>query len=220
MSQSIKAVIFDHDGTLVDSEHSHFLAWNRMLEPHAVQIPEQAYKAHCAGRSTLDTARYIQESLLPNLTADDLYALQRAARDQDSDEAHPLLPGARESVAAMAKWFPLAIATGAERYSIDRTLSAYGWEDTFQAIATTSDVEHPKPAPDVYLLAAEKLGVPTGDCLAIEDSEPGYLSASAAGCRVVLVNSEFSPQDWAPPTLARLESLHDLAAFVGSDHEA
>ena len=212
-----KAIIFDHDGTLVDSERSHWKSWNETvhaLSDGKVTISEEQYKQHCAGRTTLDTARYIQQHLLPDLDDDALYQIQRKARDADPGGAHPLLACADSAVRSLQKRFPLAIATGAERYSIDKTLKAYQWQSYFSAIATTSDVANPKPAPDVYRKAAHDLGLPPHQCLAIEDSQAGFRSATAAGCVTVLVASEFSPQEWAPANTIILASLCELETFI------
>ena len=213
---SILALIFDHDGTLVDSERSHWQSWNKTLAAYGTEITETQYKAHCAGRSTLDTARYIKNNLLPDLTTKGLYDIQRQARDADPGHAHDLLPCADEMVRDLAKSYPIAIATGAERYSIDQTLQAYSWGHLFSAIATSSDVANPKPAPDVYLKAAEGLGVDAKNCLAIEDSEPGYQSAMAAGCHTILVESDFSPQAWAPADTPRIANLCELKNYLES----
>jgi len=112
----------------------------------------------------------------------------------------PVLPGAREAVASVAGAFPLGLASSSNRRVIDVVLRELGVADRFAATVSSEEVARGKPAPDVYLEAAARLGVDARACVAIEDSENGIRSAAAAGMRVIAVPNEAFPP--APDALA------------------
>jgi HAD superfamily hydrolase (TIGR01509 family) len=108
--------------------------------------------------------------------------------------ALPLLPGAVSAVRRLAARFPLALASSSARILIDQVLESAGLTDAFQATLSTEEVPRGKPFPDVYLTAAERLGVPAAVCAAVEDSSNGLRSAAAAGMAVIAVpNGAYPP---------------------------
>jgi HAD superfamily hydrolase (TIGR01509 family) len=127
-------------------------------------------------------------------------------------ERLPLLPGARESVARLAARWPLGLASSSNRPIIDLVLELAGLERLFRATVSSEEVGRGKPAPDVYLEAARRLGVAPERCAAIEDSENGILSAIAAGMRVIaLPNRHYPPgADALERADAVVDSLEDL----------
>jgi HAD superfamily hydrolase (TIGR01509 family) len=124
----------------------------------------------------------------------------------------PSIEGAVDAVRRIAADRPVAIASSAHRDVIDAALEATGLADVFGVVVSSDEVAHGKPAPDVYLAAAERLGVPPADCLVVEDSYNGVLAARAAGMTVVLVPNHSIPP--APGTAEAadlvLERLADL----------
>ena len=113
----------------------------------------------------------------------------------------PLLPGAAEAVRALGDAWPLALASSANRPVIELVLSLSGLRESFTATVSSEEVPRGKPAPDVYLEAARRLGVDAGRCVAVEDSASGIRSAVAAGMKVIAIpNREFppSPEELAP----------------------
>jgi HAD superfamily hydrolase (TIGR01509 family) len=111
-------------------------------------------------------------------------------------EELPLLPGALEAVEALAARWPLGLASSSNRELIDLVLRVSALERWFAATVSSEEVPRGKPAPDVYLEAARRLGVRAESCAAVEDSENGILSAKAAGMRVLAIpNPEYPPAE-------------------------
>jgi HAD superfamily hydrolase (TIGR01509 family) len=125
----------------------------------------------------------------------------------------PLLPGAVEAVRSLAREWPLAVASSSNRNVIDLVLEQAGLADAFAATVSSEEVERGKPAPDVYLEAARRMGVEPELCAAIEDSGNGIRSAHAAGMAVIAVpNKDFPPDPDALALAARvLDSLRELS---------
>jgi len=152
---------------------------------------------------------------------DDL-AIERAAEEIDAEvvkrlllvyrERLPLLPGAVEAVERLAARWPLGLASSSNLEVIEIVMEAGGFAKSFQTWVSSEEVAAGKPAPDVFLEAARRLGVDPGACAAVEDSHNGILSASAAGMAVVqLPNHEFPPGEDALAEADRvLESLDEL----------
>ena len=140
-------------------------------------------------------------------------------------EELPLLPGAREAVLAAAQRWPLGLASSANREIIDLVLELAELEDAFAATVSSEEVARGKPAPDVYLEAARRLGVAAGDCAAVEDSSNGLRSAAAAGMTVVaLPNPRFPPDAdalaLATVVLGSLDELQPVLRSLYTDHTA
>jgi HAD superfamily hydrolase (TIGR01509 family) len=146
--------------------------------------------------SSLEWSRYMHDELGVGLEP----AAISAAVVQKLEELYrrelPLLPGAREAVRALAERWPLGLASSSNREIIDLVLELAGLTDAFAATVSSEEVARGKPAPDVYLEAARRLGVAPGDCAAVEDSTNGLRSAAAAGMTVIaLPNEAFPPAE-------------------------
>lgn len=180
---AIKAVIFDHDGTLVDSEGIHCACWNSVLTQHQQSLSYSQYCEDYNGLPTLETARRLRDKWQLATTAETLYQQKiDVLNARLSETPFPLLPGAK----AILDYFhqqamPMAIASGANRHEVQRSVNGHQLQDYFRAVSTKNDVEYSKPAPDVYLHAAKQLEIDPHHCLAIEDSDTGEQSARAAG---------------------------------------
>ena len=124
----------------------------------------------------------------------------------------PLIPGALDAVRRLAARFPLGLASSSNREIIDLVLEAARWKELFRVTVSSEEVERGKPAPDVYLEAARRLGAPPEHCVAVEDSTAGIGSAAAAGLGVVAIPNRAYPPD--PGVLERagvvLQSLAEL----------
>jgi HAD superfamily hydrolase (TIGR01509 family) len=207
----IDAVVFDLDGVLVDSEHVWDEARRALAAERGGRWNDRASR-DMMGMSSLEWSRYmhdvigLQESP-EEISAEVVRRLQAIYREQ-----LPLLPGAVEAVDRLAARWPLAVASSSNRELIDLVLELSGLESRFRVTVSSEEVARGKPAPDVYLEAARRLGVEAGRCAAIEDSENGIRSAKAAGMRVLAIpNPQFPPADEA---LSQgddvLESLEEL----------
>jgi HAD superfamily hydrolase (TIGR01509 family) len=211
----IQAVIFDLDGLLLDSESAWDGGRKALVAEHGLEWPDGATEA-MLGMSAPEWSRYVRETLgvplEPAVISDRVVAhvLERYS------ERLPYLPGAQAAVARLAARWPLGLASSSNKEVIDRVMATSGWRDVFRTWVSSEEVGRGKPAPDVFLEAARRLGVDPGEAAGIEDSHNGILAACAAGLRVVAVpNHEFPP---APEALAQadvvLGSLDELVPAV------
>jgi HAD superfamily hydrolase (TIGR01509 family) len=208
----IAAVVFDLDGVLVDSEQVWDAARRDVVAEHGGTWRESATR-DMLGMSAPEWSRYVVEELHVSLTPEEVNAAVVEAMLREYDERLPLLPGAREAVERMAARRPLGLASSSNRPVIDLVLERMGVAERFAATVSSEEVGRGKPAPDVYLEAARRLGVAADACAAIEDSENGIRSAHAAGMRVLAIpNPHFPP---APEALALADAqLADLDALT------
>lgn len=179
----IRAVIFDHDGTLVDSEPHHLAAWQELLAPYNATLSTEEYQRHLSGRPSLASAQWLTERFDLPLAAEALFQQKhRALCAWLEHQAYPLMPGALPLLQALLETgTPLAVASGASSSEVQSSLERHNLHPFFPVVVTRDQVTHNKPAPDVYLLAAQQLGIAPEDCLAIEDSDSGQRAALAAG---------------------------------------
>ena len=196
---SLSAIVFDLDGVIVDTEE----VWDRerraYVAAHGGTWRDGATEA-MQGMSSAEWSRYLRDAL----GADGEPAeISRAAAAGVVAEVHrelPLLPGAVEAVRALAKTYTLALASSANREVIDAVLDTARLAEHFAATVSSEEVARGKPAPDVYLEAARRIGVAAQDCAAVEDSSNGLRAAHAAGMVVIATpNHAFPP---APDALA------------------
>ena len=200
----IKAVVFDMDGVLIDSEP----VWERVrrnfVATRGGRWRDDA-QDRLMGMSTAEWSAYLSEDFGLRLSAPQVAELVIAAMTEEYRAHLPLLPGAVGAVRDLSARWPLAVASSAPRSLIDAVLDASGLRPAFAAAVSSEEVARGKPAPDVYLEAAARLGVPPAACAAVEDSTNGLRSAAAAGLAVIAV-----PRPEYPPAAGAL----DLARLV------
>jgi HAD superfamily hydrolase (TIGR01509 family) len=189
----IEAVVFDLDGLLLDTEELWNEARRQIAEERGGRWREDAQRA-MMGMSSPEWSRYMHDVIgVPDppeqISADVVERMEELYRRH-----LPLVDGAIEAVRRIAARWPLAIASSSNRPLIDLFLELTGTRELFRATASSEEVGRGKPAPDVYLEAAARLGVAPELCAAIEDSENGIRSAAAAGMSVVAIpNAVFPP---------------------------
>jgi HAD superfamily hydrolase (TIGR01509 family) len=188
------AVIFDMDGVLVDSEAVWDDVRKRFVEENGGRWHDDAQR-DMMGMSSVEWSQYVRDELDVDMEPDEI-STQVADRVADVyREKLPLLPGAVEGVTAMATEWPLGLASSSNRHVIDLVLDLAGIADDFQVTVSSEEVGAGKPAPDVYLETAKRLGKAPAACVAIEDSTNGIRSAHAAGMAVIAVpNQDFPPE--------------------------
>jgi HAD superfamily hydrolase (TIGR01509 family) len=191
---AVDAVVFDLDGVIVDSEQ----VWDDVREAFVTQAggtyTEAATRA-MTGMSSPEWSRYLVEDLGVPLTPDQANAEVVRRMLERYGEAPPLIPGAVDAVRRVGARWPLAIASSANRELIDVVVAAAGLADLIRVSVSSEEVGRGKPAPDVYLEAARRLGVDAPRCAAVEDSHNGLRSARAAGMRVIAVPNLHFPPD-------------------------
>lgn len=202
-----RAVVFDMDGVLVESEHLWERLWSAFAakrgqtwtaeqtrQVQGMSAPEwSAFLADfsAAGDSIADTEREVVDGMI-------------AALDDGEIE---LLPGAERMVVETANRAPIALASSASRRIIDAVLDRHGVAQYFTATVSSAEVPRGKPSADVYLAAAKKLGHEPTECLAVEDSSNGLRAAAAAGMTVVAIpNSDYPPAADALAKASRIAS--------------
>jgi HAD superfamily hydrolase (TIGR01509 family) len=193
----VRAVVFDMDGVLVDTERDWDAARRGFAEEAGGRWRPQA-TADMMGMSAPEWSRYMHDELGVEAEPDEINrrVVERVLERVGSGP--PLLPGAAAAVESLAARWPLGLASSANRPVIDAVLDASGLARYFAATVSSEEVARGKPAPDVYLAAAEALNVEPGHAVAIEDSANGLRSAAAAGMTVVAVpNAHYPPGDEA-----------------------
>jgi HAD superfamily hydrolase (TIGR01509 family) len=207
----IEAVVFDLDGVIVDSEH----VWDEVREQLARERGGRWHdgaQADMMGMSSTEWAAYMHDVIgLPEppgeINAEVVDRLLARYREQ-----LPLIDGAVDAVQRLAGRFKLGVASSSNRPIIDAVLEAAGIAELFDATVSSEEVGRGKPAPDVYLEAARRLGVEPSHAAAVEDSSNGLRAAHAAGLRVLaLPNARYPPAaDALAVADAVLGSIADL----------
>ncbi|WP_210529365.1 HAD family hydrolase [Rubellimicrobium arenae] len=187
MSPRFDAVVFDLDGTLIDTEHLCNLAGVEACANLGFPV-SQAFFESLAGIDDRTRARMIEEHVGSTVELGAFLAEWDRLCSERFAQGIPIKPGAVELLERLgAAGVPVALATSSRRGPAEEKVAAADLGRHFRTLVTFDDVAAPKPAPDPYLLAAERLGVPPSRCLAFEDSETGARSAHAAGLTVVQV---------------------------------
>jgi HAD superfamily hydrolase (TIGR01509 family) len=214
-----EAVVFDLDGVLLDSEH----VWDEVREELARERGARWHEraqADMMGMSSPEWSRYMHDVLglpePPNEINDEVVRRMEARYR----EQLPLVDGAVEAVRRLSGSFRLALASSSNRQLIDAVLEAAGLVHEFEVTVSSEEVARGKPAPDVFLEAARRLGVGPTSCAAVEDSGNGIRAAHAAGMRVIAIpNRRYPPPaDALALSVVILDSLADLdATAVAAD---
>ncbi|MGH3006587.1 MAG: HAD family hydrolase [Gaiellaceae bacterium] len=209
----IEAVVFDLDGVLIDSEHVWDEARQRLAEERGGRWHERASR-DMMGMSSPEWSHYMRDVVgiadePEAISAEVVRRLEAIYREE-----LPLLDGALEAVERVAERWPLGLASSSNRELIDLALELSGLGHLFRATVSSEEVPRGKPAPDVYLETARRLGVEPRRCAAVEDSENGILAAKAAGMRVIAVpNPVYPPHDEALAAAdVTLAAVADLTA--------
>jgi HAD superfamily hydrolase (TIGR01509 family) len=205
----IEAVIFDLDGVLVDSEH----VWDEVREELARERGGRWHdgaQADMMGMSSTEWSRYMHDVIgLPEQPEEINGEVVRRMLARYAEEL-PLVEGGVEAVQRLAANFRLGLASSSNRPLIDAVLEGAGIAELFEATVSSEEVARGKPAPDVYLEPARRLGLAPERCVAIEDSGNGIRSAHAAGMRVVAI-----PNRRYPPTADALALANVVLATLG-----
>ncbi|MFD7923255.1 HAD family hydrolase [Streptomyces sp. NPDC059740] len=201
----LAAVLFDLDGVLIDTERSVTDLWHRLALRHHRRLTDEMIDAYVRGCAPEHTVSHLFADLGPADRRTLLEEVRKAEPHLESDA----IPGAREVVSRLhAGGVPLGLVTGASAARAERSLAELGLGGTFDAKVTWGEVTRGKPAPDAYELAADRLGLPPGACLVVEDAPSGVRAACAAGAVCLGVGGPALGQagaTWVAPALGEVE---------------
>ena len=207
-------VVLDLDGLLIDSEQ----VWDDVRETLARERGgryDEVAQRDMMGMSSLEWSAYMHDRVG---LAEPPEEINRIVVERMLERYHagpPWIPGALDAVHRIAAEFMLGLASSSNRELIDAVLDAGGIAGLFRATVSSEEVERGKPAPDVYLEAARRLGADPADCVAVEDSHNGIRSAKAAGMRCVAVpNAHYPPGEAVAEADAVVARLGDLTLDV------
>ena len=205
-----RAVVFDMDGLLLETEVLWQRAEGRLFERHGAEFTFED-KLTVMGTSAAFTGEFFARRL--GLPADQAGPLIRELTEVMHHELQAHIdarPGAVELVRRLRGRVPLGLCSNSPRFLVDAALTGAGFADAFDAVVSSDDVAHHKPAPDLYLLACERLGVAPAETLALEDTASGIASAKAAGLTCIAV-PQFAETDVSAADRV-IDSLEDLLA--------
>jgi len=205
--QRSEAIVFDMDGVLLDSEPLHFEALSSVLAAEGVALTHAENEEFIGTTVETTFGTLIARYALPRLLAEyiDIYdAAVLRVLDLPRAPAEGVLKLLR---AARARGMRVALASSSRRLWIEATLRSIDLSDAFEVIVSGDDVQHGKPDPEIYVLAAQRLGVPPSRCLAIEDAPNGVLSARRAGMPVIGVRTPYTAHLELEGVLFTVDSL-------------
>jgi beta-phosphoglucomutase len=217
MSDQKRAVIWDLDGTLIDSSAYHWEAWQEVMTAENLALTYEEYVADFGKRND----EILRGRLGPSLTDGDIARITGAKEERYRELVRSmglkLLPGAGYWLNQLKadRWLQ-ALATSSPRGNISAVFAATEMEKYFDVVVSSEEVKHGKPHPDVFLAAAERLNIAPGRCIVIEDAPAGIEAAHRAGMKAIGVRTTHPElvADWAVESLDRLPK--DFFLTVGS----
>lgn len=195
MSSKPIPVIFDMDGVIVDSEPLHERAFCQVMDELGYGPNHGLTFSDYVGRSDIELWKDFVAKQNPPQSLEELLEMKRQRVIRLIVKNEPIFDGLEELLKRLLGRCLLAVASGSERAVVEAVLSLRDLRRFFPIVVTAADVEHGKPAPDIFLQTARRLGVPASDCWVIEDSKPGVLAGVAAGMRVIAVTNTHSADE-------------------------
>ena len=193
--KNIKAIIFDMDGVILDSESISDITWRKAAEEKGLSVNDEILNA-CRGSNKNDTIQTLKKYYGSDFDSEAF--LERTSElfhEIEEKDGIPLLPYAKEILEYLKPRYRLALASSTRGPTVERQLRAAGVIDFFETRTTGEMVEHSKPNPEIYLMACKSIGMNPEDCAAVEDSLNGIRSAYAAGLNPVMVIDKVQPTE-------------------------
>lgn len=212
----IKAVIFDMDGLLIDSEPVWFRAKEELLKEINYKWTWEDQK-NSMGVSTETWVNYVYNLIDHKLTKEEvLYGITDRMKQYYRNGEIELMPGASEALEYSKDYFKVGLASGSYKDLLYGAVKSNKWENIFDEILSSDDLERGKPHPDIYLEVMKRLDVLPEECVVLEDSRDGIKAGVAAGARVITVPSRDVPipQEVLDSAFAVIDTLHDFPPIV------
>lgn len=191
----IKAVLFDMNGIIINDEHIHELAFKQTLRPYDILITHQDYILCCVGKTDRAGYELISTQFSKKLPIDKLLEDKANLYLKLFPEHKKTYPNVIELIHSLAKNFILGLTSSSSRQEVDLIITEFQIKDKFFTTISGNDVLNGKPNPEPYIKTSDKIGVPTNECLVIEDSRSGVESAKSAGCFCIGVTTTHSKED-------------------------
>lgn len=188
----IKAIIFDLDGVLVDSEPIHFKAHRRALDSFGIHLTLDDYMDFGVAKGDLNLYTKASQKYVVAIDFEKIASLKKELYKNLINEKSELMDGVIEVLETLSQKYILAIASSGEKSAVSFILQKFDIEKYFDFIVTGNDVEKVKPNPDIYLKVVELMDLKKEECIAIEDSESGLIAAKEAGIKCVVVPCDFT----------------------------
>lgn len=189
----IKAVIFDMDGVILDSETICDVVWEMAAREKGLERSNEVINL-CRGTNKNDTILILKDFYGADFDAE--YFLNRSSElfhEVEFSKGIPLMPYAKEALEQLQKKYRIALASSTRGPTVRRQLGAHNLLDFFETMTTGEMVEHSKPDPEIYLMACKSLGLNPAECIAVEDSFNGIKSAHAAGMKCCMIPDKVQP---------------------------
>lgn len=210
----IKAVIYDFDDTIVDSDPLHIQSWEQNLKDHQVQnIADFKIfrEENMMGKSSRENAKLLVNHYKLDVDPEDFYHKKADIYMKNAIDKLKLLPGVVYSLKLFKKMgLRLAVASGSPRKYIDAVINRLGLKEYFELIVSADDIQKSKPDPQSFIVTCSKLELDPVECIVIEDATVGVQSAKAAGCKCIAIpNRNVTTQDYSEADLV-LKSLTEI----------
>ncbi|MGM5482412.1 MAG: HAD family hydrolase [Nanobdellota archaeon] len=188
----INTIIFDMDGVIVDSVPLHLGIWREVAQKYGIEIEDKLFD-DLNGMDTPHISKRLIEKFSLNTSVDEMSSLKRSISSEKLQKGVNLFPGVKDAIGNLKKLgYRIGLATMTPRIHVESTLGSNILELELDQIITDDDVSNPKPAPDVFLKCAEKLGKEPYQCVVVEDSLNGISAAKAAGMKAVAITNTTS----------------------------
>lgn len=213
----IKAVIFDLDGVIIDSEPIAYGILRDLVKPYGCDIPMDDYTTNYLGRTIARAMTTIRETFGIPLSEDELMALYLKKEKECISDGVPLKPGAKELISELKNNnIKMIVASSSLRERAEGILSSHNLLKFFDDLVFGYEVPKGKPSPDIFLKACEKLGVATEDAIVIEDSEAGIQASYSAGIKVICIPDMKAPsKEYKEKATYIVNSLYDVKGILG-----
>lgn len=210
-----KAIIFDMDGVLQDSETVSDRTWRTVAKAWGIRDIECMLDV-CRGCNKADTYELLRKKYGKDFQSEEFMQETSALfLEIEKNEGIPLMPGSSEALAYLSKKYTLALASSTERSSVVRQMRTAGFLHFFKTITTGDAVSHGKPDPEIYEKACRSIACAASECIAIEDSPNGVRSAARAGLRVIMIPDKIKADDEMKATAWKIvPSLREIKMLL------